>query len=187
MFSQLCDFLAHLITWGTLFGIRDINLLASFLLEELTFQITDDFFLFEGFCLFTHEQVLLFMENRLKFVDNFFVVGNFFDRILMTFFQMLNFEGVLLHLDGDGLDWGDGFWADLVDVSEISSVLLVGGVIDWLWRGHIVVNDRLLFFSKLNALIKLQVFLVGGPLVTDLYVLHWRHSFLMNQVRIDCH
>jgi hypothetical protein len=78
--------------------------LASFLLEELTFQITDDFFLFEGFCLFTHEQVLLFMENRLKFVDNFFVVGNFFDRILMTFFQMLNFEGVLLHLDGDGLD-----------------------------------------------------------------------------------
>ena len=60
----------------------------------------------------------------------------------------------------------------MVDVSEISSVLLVGGVIDGLWRGRKVVNDRLLFFSELNALIELQIFLVGGPLVTDLYVLH---------------
>ena len=67
----------------------------------------------------------------------------------------------------------------MVDVSEISSVLLVGGWADGLWRRYKVVNNWLLYFSELDTLIKLQVLLLCGPLVTDLNVLHRRHSFLL--------
>lgn len=88
------------------------------------------------------------MHYRLHPVDNFFVLCNLFQVVLLASFELLYFKRVLSDLVVEWFDWDCGFGGGLLDVDEVALILLVGLGNDALLRDEVVIDELVGGFSE---------------------------------------